>query len=163
EPHEEFDRYLALYLQFEQARNVGMNREVLGRRQDGSVFPMELAMSTFRLGGRRLFTGIVRDITAHKRLEEELRQRAEQLTEADRRKNEFLTMLAHELRNPLAPIRNAAQIIHLKSPGDPEIHWAQDVIERQLQQMTRMVDDLLDVSRITRGIINLQKQPVDLA
>ena len=72
------------------------------------------------------------------------------LKEADRRKDEFLAMLAHELRNPLAPIRNAVQILRAKGPPMPELQWATEVIERQVQQMTRLVDDLLDVSRITQ-------------
>jgi len=85
------------------------------------------------------------------------------LQEADRRKDEFLAMLAHELRNPLAPIRNAAQILRAKAPSVRELQWANDVIERQVLQMTRLVDDLLDVSRITRGKLELRRQQVELA
>ena len=84
------------------------------------------------------------------------------LKESDRRKDEFLAMLAHELRNPLAPIRNAVQILRLKGPFLPELQWARDVIDRQVQQMTRLVDDLLDVSRITRGKIELRKERIEL-
>jgi PAS domain S-box-containing protein len=84
------------------------------------------------------------------------------LKESDRRKDEFLAMLAHELRNPLAPIRNAVQILRLKGPFLPELEWARDVIDRQVQQMTRLVDDLLDVSRITRGKIELRKERIEL-
>ncbi len=96
------------------------------------------------------------------RLEDALRVRAEQLAVADQRKNEFLAMLAHELRNPLAPIESAVQILRLKGSHDQEVQWARDVIERQVQQMTRLVNDLLDVSRITSGKINLQMGPVEL-
>jgi signal transduction histidine kinase/ActR/RegA family two-component response regulator len=96
------------------------------------------------------------------RLEESLRVRVEQLALADQRKNEFLAMLAHELRNPLAPIDSAVQILRLKGSRDPEVQWARDVIERQTQQMTRLVDDLLDVSRITTGKINLRMEPIEL-
>ena len=85
------------------------------------------------------------------------------LQEADRRKDEFLAMLAHELRNPLAPIRNAVQIFRAKGPGTPELQWATEVIDRQVLQMTHLVDDLLDVSRITRGKIVLRKEVVNLA
>ena len=67
-------------------------------------------------------------------------------------------MLAHELRNPLAPIRNAVQLMRMKPLQDPQLVWSRDVIERQLSQLTRLVDDLLDVSRITRGKINLTRQ-----
>ncbi len=73
------------------------------------------------------------------------------------RKDDFLAMLAHELRNPLAPIRNAAQILRLKGPPSAELQWAREVIDRQVQHVTRLIDDLLDVSRITRGRIELRK------
>ncbi|HET6317302.1 MAG TPA: response regulator, partial [Chloroflexota bacterium] len=71
---------------------------------------------------------------------------AEQLRQADRRKDEFLALLAHELRNPLAPMRNAINILRLKESQDPDVLWCRGVIERQATQLTRLVDDLLDVS-----------------
>jgi signal transduction histidine kinase len=93
-----------------------------------------------------------------------VRWRAEEaLKQADRHKDEFLAMLAHELRNPLAPIRNAVHLISLKPLPDPAMCLARDVIERQLTQLTHLVDDLLDVSRITRGKIKLTRQPVSVA
>lgn len=85
------------------------------------------------------------------------------LRQADRRKDEFLAMLGHELRNPLAPLRNAVQILQLAAPATGQIRWCSGVIERQVAQLTRLVDDLLDVARITRGLIHLQKKPIDLA
>jgi signal transduction histidine kinase len=91
------------------------------------------------------------------------RARAElALKEADRHKDEFLAMLAHELRNPLAPIHNAVQFMHRTPIADPRLAWSRDVIGRQLAQLTRLVDDLLDVSRITRGKINLSKEVIEL-
>jgi signal transduction histidine kinase len=83
--------------------------------------------------------------------------------EADRQKNEFLSMLAHELRNPLAPIRNAVHVLRLQAEGRPELDWARDVIDRQVRHLVRLVDDLLDVSRITRGKVRLQLEAVALA
>jgi signal transduction histidine kinase len=92
------------------------------------------------------------------------RVRAEQaLKEADRHKDEFLAMLAHELRNPLAPILSAVQLMRMKPVADPKLSWSRDVIERQLSHLTRLVDDLLDVARITRGRINLSREPIELA
>ncbi len=82
--------------------------------------------------------------------------------EADRRKNEFLAMLAHELRNPLAPIRNAVEVLRMRGAAAAQLEWARGVIQRQVQHMVRLVDDLLDVSRITRGKIHLKKELVDL-
>jgi len=91
------------------------------------------------------------------------RARAEQaLKEADRHKDEFLAMLAHELRNPLAPILSAVQLMRLKPMPDPQLSRSRDVIERQLSHLTRLVDDLLDVARITRGRINLSPEPIEL-
>jgi PAS domain S-box-containing protein len=101
------------------------------------------------------------DITERKKLEAELRERAEQLAEADRKKDEFLATLAHELRNPLAPIRTALEILRLGGGADSEETRA--VLERQVQQLVRLVDDLLDVSRITRGKVELRKARVELA
>ena len=85
-----------------------------------------------------------------------------QLREEDEKKNEFLATLAHELRNPLAPIRNAAAYFRLKGPVDIDLQYARDIIERQVEQMTRLVDDLLDISRITRGKIVLQNEAFDV-
>jgi signal transduction histidine kinase/ActR/RegA family two-component response regulator len=92
------------------------------------------------------------------------RARAEAaLKEADRHKDEFLAVLAHELRNPLAPIRNAVEIMRRSSLSDPQLVWSRDVVERQVKHLTRLVDDLLDVSRITRGNINLSREPVSVS
>jgi signal transduction histidine kinase/ActR/RegA family two-component response regulator len=106
--------------------------------------------------GHRHVVGIVLDVTVRRQAEEALK-------EVNQRKDEFLAMLAHELRNPLAPIRNAAQLLNVHSPGRPEVEWARAVIERQTKHLVRLVDDLLDVSRMVRGQITLQKKKVDLA
>ncbi len=82
----------------------------------------------------------------------------QQLRDGDRRKDEFLAMLAHELRNPLAPIRNAVQFLQMKGPSEPSLQKAREIIDRQAQHMSRLIDDLLDVSRISRGKLTLQKQ-----
>src|SRR5205823_4855978 len=87
----------------------------------------------------------------------------EALREADRRKDEFLAMLAHELRNPLGAISNAAQLLKRFGPEEPRLRRAVETIERQIQHQTHLVDDLLDVSRITRGKISLEREWLDLA
>ena len=97
------------------------------------------------------------------RIEEELRQRAEQLAAMDQRKDEFLATLAHELRNPLAPIRNSLQILRLSGDAGPAAKRVHEMMERQVNHMVRLVDDLLEVSRITRGKIELRKERIDLA
>ncbi len=103
------------------------------------------------------------DISARRMLENALAARATDLVRADRSKDEFLAMLAHELRNPLAPLRNAAEILQTPAASSDERAEAQSVIRRQIENMTRMIDDLLDVSRITEGKIELRRQPVALA
>jgi len=100
--------------------------------------------------------GAVRDVTEQKELELELK-------EAGRRKDEFLAMLGHELRNPLAPIRNAVSILRKLGGEDPDHNWCQDVIDRQAEQLTRIVDDLLDVSRVSRGKIQLHRARLDFS
>src|SRR5215471_12529029 len=100
--------------------------------------------------------GVSVDLTRRKRLEEAL-------LESDRRKDEFLATLAHELRNPLAPVRYAANVLGLKGPQTQELRWATEVIERQTQHMARLIDDLLDVNRISRNTLELRKVSVELS
>jgi PAS domain S-box-containing protein len=109
------------------------------------------------------FATVSQDVTERKRLEDNLRTLASDLSEADRRKNEFLAMLAHELRNPLAPISNAARALRLGGSDAETLRSASEMLERQVGQMARLVDDLLDMSRITRGKIELRKERVELA
>ena len=87
----------------------------------------------------------------------------EALKDADRRKDEFLATLAHELRNPLAPVRNAVEILRMKGPDIPELHWARDIIDRQTQAMAQLIDDLMDISRINLGKLKLKREQVELA
>src|SRR5262249_26831536 len=87
----------------------------------------------------------------------------EDLQDANRRKDEFLAMLSHELRNPLAPIRNAVEVIRRVAPGDGKLAMARDVVDRQVTLLARLVEELLDVSRISQGKISLKKEVVELA
>ncbi len=91
------------------------------------------------------------------------RRKVEELQTADQQKNEFLAMLAHELRNPLAPISSAVQLLKLSPVEDPMVRETSDLMERQLKHLVRLVDDLLDVSRIINGKISLHKEPVELS
>jgi signal transduction histidine kinase len=125
-------------LQAEKTRELELLNEGLKRANSD----LERAVSAMQL-----------EMNERKRVEEALK-------EADRHKDEFLAMLAHELRNPLAPIRNAVEIMRRSAITDPQLVWSRDVIERQVKHLSRLVDDLLDVSRITRGNINLNREPV---
>jgi two-component system CheB/CheR fusion protein len=106
-------------------------------------------------GAPNRMVGAIVDITDRRSAETELR-------DANQRKDEFLATLAHELRNPLAPIRNAVQVLRARDPGVKDVQWARDVIDRQTDRMARLVDDLLDVSRITRGKLELRKERLEL-
>jgi signal transduction histidine kinase len=127
-----------------------------------------------------VFADLYRKTRALERLNQELERRVEERTaelrdtllrlqeseaslrDADHRKDEFLAMLAHELRNPLAPIRNSVEILRQRADQERGLRWSYEVIERQLAQLSRLVDDLLDVSRITRGRLEIRPEIVDL-
>ena len=129
--------------------------ETTFRRKDGTLLTGSLSAQTFLAGGERFLLAITRDVSDLKRAESELR-------EADRRKDEFLAMLSHELRNPLAPIRNSTYLLQRAATGSEQARRAQGVIQRQTEHLTRLVDDLLDVTRIARGKIELRRVQVDL-
>ena len=126
--------------------------------KDGQLLEISLTISPIRddVGELVGASKVARDITPQKRAQRELQ-------EADTRKNEFLALLAHELRNPLGPIRHAVKILRARAPSPEELQWATNIIDRQTEHMTRLVDDLLDVSRITRGAIELRRERVDIA
>jgi PAS domain S-box-containing protein len=150
------------------ALNDGRNvrgTEAIAERPDGTrvwfmPYPTPLRDSEGHIvGGINMLV----DITERKKTEDALRQSKETLTEADRRKDEFLAMLGHELRNPLAPIRNMLEILK-QGDGHPDLmQQARATMDRQLGHMTRLIDDLLDVSRINRGRIELKLELVELA
>ena len=107
--------------------------------------------------------GTVQDVTDRKRLLAEVQEHAAQLSDADRRKDEFLALLAHELRNPLAPVTNAVEILRMDTLSSPQARRATEMIDEQMQYMTRLIDDLLDVSRVTRGKLELRKEQLELS
>ena len=131
--------------------------ETVRKTKAGRMLDLSLTISPVRdaIGEIVGASKIARDITEQKRVASELR-------ETDRRKTEFLALLAHELRNPLGPIRHAVKILRARTPKPEELDWATNIIDRQTEHLTRLVDDLLDVSRITRGTIELRKERVDV-
>ena len=107
--------------------------------------------------------GVTRDVTERQAAEQALREHAATLAESDRAKDEFLATLSHELRNPLAPLRNAIALLRSATSGDERVAGLQSVMERQVNHLVRLVDDLLEVSRISRGAFRLRKERVPLA
>jgi signal transduction histidine kinase len=114
-----------------------------------------VSRAAIALDNARLYSSLQREIVRSQ-------QAGEALQDANRRKDEFLAMLSHELRNPLAPIRNAVEVIRRLAPPDPKLTMARDVVDRQVSLLARLVEELLDVSRISQGKIHLKKEPVDL-
>jgi PAS domain S-box-containing protein len=126
-------------------------------RKDGSRFWANVIITAVHDSEGRLrgFAKVTRDLTE--------RRRTEALEAAGREMSEFLAMLSHELRNPLAPIRNAVALMVASSIQNPTMAWARDVIDRQTAVLARLVDDLLDVTRITLGKISLRLEPTEIA
>ncbi len=142
---------------------VGLANHTLLVRRDGSELPIDDSGAPIR-DERNRMRGVVlvfRDLTERHALERELMAHAARLEEADRRKNEFLSMLAHELRNPLAPVRTGIEILKRRSDA-ATVQRMTDLMGRQIDHMVRLVDDLLDVSRLTRGKIGLRRAPESL-
>jgi PAS domain S-box-containing protein len=134
-------------------RTVGRNRNI---RKDGAIIHCEWYNSTLRdPDGRFSVLSLVLDVTERERAEAALR-------EADRARNEFLAVLSHELRNPLAPIKDSLYILDRAAPGGEQARRAQAIVARQFDQLSRLVDDLLDVTRIARNKLTLQRSRVEL-
>ncbi|GIZ50427.1 MHYT domain-containing protein [Noviherbaspirillum aridicola] len=133
----------------------GSRFETTLRDSRGQDIPVEIALTALQGATHSEYFAFVRDISERRRAEQELH-------DANRRKDEFLAMLGHELRNPLAPISAAAEYLGLIGGGDPRLQHTSAVLARQAGHMRQLVDDLLDVARITRGTIALRKAPVDL-
>jgi PAS domain S-box-containing protein len=151
---------------FDTLLNTAMSRTgsasgELDLRRNSDVFPARLTVAALRRV-TPTFMIAFEDITERKQREIELARTDAALRELNRRKDDFVAMLSHELRNPLSPIRTSVEVLRLAPPGSEPAKSAIDIIERSSAHLSRLVDDLLDVSRITRGKIELQREPVDL-
>jgi len=134
-------------------------------RSDGQPLTVSLTISPLKDDSGNVIgaSKIARDVTERRRLEDNLRKLAADLSLADQRKNEFLATLAHELRNPLAPISNMIEVVKRAGNNGDLLKQAHETIERQLAQMVRLVDDLLDLNRITHDRLELRRSDVELA
>jgi PAS domain S-box-containing protein len=156
-PPERQDEEMSILSQLRSGERIE-HFETVRITKDGRRIDVSLTVSPLRDASGRVFgaSKVARDITLRKQAEATLR-------DVDRRKDEFLAILAHELRNPLAPIRNSLHILRLTSQHDAVGEHVGDMMERQVNHMVRLVDDLLEVSRITSGKIELRKERIDLA
>jgi PAS domain S-box-containing protein len=128
--------------------------------KSGERAEVEFVCNTYQVEGREVAQCNIRDVSERSRLEKKTLEQAAALADLHHRKDEFLAMLSHELRNPLAPIANAVQLLRLQPNEAPLQQKARAIIERQVTQLTRLVDDLMEVSRITTGRIRLRLEPV---
>ncbi|MHB8519475.1 MAG: sensor histidine kinase [Limisphaerales bacterium] len=176
---EEHDRHIAQYLQTGQAKIIGSGREVVGRRRDGTVFPMDLSVGHVRLAGRRLFTGIVRDITARKHAEEQLAEMARTLAEKNKELETIVYVASHDLRSPLVNIQGFSKELAraceqvratLANPGarpgatpDWRALLAEDVpeaiayIQAGVSKMDLLLSGFLRFSRLGRAALKIKR------
>jgi PAS domain S-box-containing protein len=126
----------------------------------GQRIEVEVVANAYREDHHSVIQCNLRDITERSRMERKLQEQTEALADLNRRKDEFLAMLAHELRNPLAPISNSVQLLRLEKNENRLQHQARTVIERQVTQLTHLIDDLMEVSRITTGRVQLRQERV---
>jgi PAS domain S-box-containing protein len=144
---------------------VGLANHTILLAKDRKEWPIDHSAAPIRDRTGKMFGCVLvfRDITERHEMENQLRQVAADLSAADRRKDEFLATLAHELRNPLAPIRNGLQVLKMAGGDVAVIEPCRLMMERQINQMVRLLDDLMDISRISRGKIELRKEQVPMA
>lgn len=162
--HEVHDGYLKNYVETGNKKIIGIGREVQGRRKDGSIFPLDLAVSEIEYADERMFTGIVRDITDRKEVERELIEAKNLAEQANRHKSVFLNVMSHELRTPLTVILGYLPL--LKNPqllpdlaGIAQIAEDMDISG---QHLLDLISDVLDISKIEAGQMTLQRKPAPM-
>ena len=160
------DRYLHSYEKTGRATVIGYGREVQGKRKDGSLFPIDLAISELELDGQRFYTGVVRDITDRKKAEQALIDARDQAERASRVKSEFMANMSHELRTPLNAIIGFSEVARseLFGPlGHEKYNEYVGDIQDSAQHLLELINDILDMARIEADKLEIHEEPVDVA
>ncbi len=159
--HEEHDGYLANYRESGVRKIIGIGREVEGKRKNGEIFPLELAVSETETEGGRVFTGIVRDVTERKRVQDAIvaKEAAEKANEA---KNEFLSRMSHELRTPLNAVLGFAQLLEMRF-DDPKVIEATQAIIKGGNHLLMLINEILDLARIESGTLTVSVESVEIS
>ncbi len=161
--HTEHDQYIQNYLNTGNAKIIGLGREVIGLRADGTTFPLELAISEVFVGEQRLFSGIVRDITERKQAEENILKAREEAESANRAKSIFLANMSHEIRTPMNAILGYSQILLRKKDLDADTQNAIKTIDNGGKNLLSLINEILDISKIEAGKMELNLASFNLA
>lgn len=160
--HSEHDNYVARYRATGEAHIIGMGREIVGLRKDGSTFPLELAVSEMRLGEGRYFIGIARDITERKQIESKFRAARDEAQQASAAKSAFLAAMSHEIRTPMNGVIGMIDVLRQSSLRNYQMEML-DLISESAYSLLNIIDDILDFSKIEADKLELESMPMSVA